>query len=723
MTGWTDAPDADALDADTLDGDGYDPPAAPPGRVRTLIAAVRAPFLEERDRWVLWLPVGLSAGILVYFALPTEPPGWLGAALLPALGLFVVLSRRRWPGSGAALLPTVLLILVAGFAAAQVRTWSVAAPVLAHETRAARVEGRVVGIDRLEEGLRVTLADVTVGRLPVAETPARVRLRLKKGDVAPAAGARIGLLAVLRPPPDAPEPGAYDFRRHAYFLRLGAVGFALSAAEPLPAPPPDGWAAVQAGLERLRQGIAERVEARLDGAAGAVATALLNGEPTAIPESDLEAMRVSGLQHLLSISGLHIGLVAGLVFFTLRALLALVEPLALRRPIKKWAAVAALAAALGYTVLVGAPVPTVRSALMTGLMLLAVLVDRSPFSLRVVAFAATVVLLWQPEALLGPSFQMSFGAVIALVSAYEAAGPTLRDWHAQAGPVRRTLLYVGGLALTSLVAGTATTPFGLYHFQQGANYGLLANLLAVPVTSFWVMPWGLLVYCLMPFGLDGWAVEAMGMGVQAILWTAHAVAGLPGAVLHVPAAPAAALLLFVIGGVWLALWRRSWRFLGLVPMGLAVALAAMAARPDLRVTSSGKLVGIRAADGSLLVSTGRAARFEAEVWWRRDGGTDAPPRWPKAGSADGRLACDPLVCRYRLNGVTAAIVMKPEGLADACTGADLVITRLRALGCDGPRVIDSAALRERGAHAVFIGPDGRIEIRTGRPRPLARPWS
>ncbi|QJE72784.1 ComEC/Rec2 family competence protein [Aerophototrophica crusticola] len=435
-------------------------------------------------------------------------------------------------------------------------------------------------------------------------------------------------------------------------------------------------------------------------------------------------MRESGLQHLLSISGLHIGLVAGLVFLSLRALLALAEPVALRFPIKKWAAVAALLAVLAYMTLVGAAVPTLRSVLMTGVMLLAVLADRNPFSMRVVALAAAAVLLFQPDAMLGPSFQMSFGAVVALIAAYEWAQPRMAAWRMGAGPLRKAMLYVFGVCLTSLVAGTATMPFALYHFQQVANYGLLANLLAVPVTSFWVMPCGLLAYLLMPLGLEGWAVEGMGWGIRFILWTAHAVAALPGAVLTVPAVPVWALASVTFGGLWLMIWLRPWRMAGLAGIALFVLAIPLSPKPDLRINDSGSLVGLRMPDGGLLLSSSRSGRFEAAEWQQRDGLEGEPKAWPKAGTSDGVVRCDSLGCQYRRNGKVIALVWRPEALMEDCRRADLVIApKLEARQCPAPLVIDALDLARRGAHALSIGEDGRVTLESVRPHPGARPWN
>jgi competence protein ComEC len=404
--------------------------------------------------------------------------------------------------------------------------------------------------------------------------------------------------------------------------------------------------------------LADRSKA-VSGADGAMASALLTGEQTAIPKTVMDDMRTSGLAHLLSISGLHVGLVAGLVMMVIRAGLALIPPVALRYPIKKWAAVAGMAAAFAYMLVVGSPVPTERSVLTTGLALGAILLDRNPLSLRLVACAAAAIMLLEPESLLGPSFQMSFGAVIALVAAFEVIrGGWTRLFSGAAWPVR-IFLYIAGTVLTSVVASLATLPFSLFHFQQVQYFGVLANMIAVPITSFWVMPWGLIAYLALPLGLEEWPLEAMALGCRLIIATARTVAGLPGASQTLPAMPVAGLALITFGGLWLCLWSRSWRLLGLPAILLGLATVAFAPRPDILVTGDGKLMAVRDAGGRLMLSSQRAGRIARETWLRRDGvdSDSVAPSWPRTGlTPDGGLSCDALGCLYRTKGKTVALV-------------------------------------------------------------------
>jgi competence protein ComEC len=323
-----------------------------------------------------------------------------------------------------------------------------------------------------------------------------------------------------------------------------------------------------------------------------------------LPDQIWDQWAVAGIAHLLSISGLHLALVAGTLFFAVRVALALAPPLALRLPTKKLAALIALLGAFGYLLLSGAPVPTLRAFAMTALGLVAIMADRNPFSMRLIAWAAMMVLLLQPESLLGASFQMSFGAVVALIAVYETG---LARRPAEAGGLDwRLFMYVGGIALTTLVASAATTPFSIYHFSRFPTYGIVTNLIAVPITGIWIMPWGMLGIVLIPTGLDGPCFALMGHGIELIIVAAAFVADLPGAALAVPRPPLAALVATTLGGLWLCLWRTSWRRLGLIGIALGLVLMPLGQPADVLIDARGAIVAVRLADGRLPCPPGSA---------------------------------------------------------------------------------------------------------------------
>lgn len=691
----------------------------------TLPAAARrlaAALADERERWALWLPVALGTGIGFYFMLPVEPPAWAVVALLVAVAAALAALRRR---AGWRLAAVGLAAVAAGFAAAALRTALVEAPMLERRLGPLAIEGRIVEVEPLGRGRRLLLDALDIPGLDAGERPRRARIRVgAEPPLAP--GERVRVRAVLRPPPAPSLPGAFDFQRQSYFRGLGAVGFAMGRPRVVMAAA-EGAGSPALALAALRQRIGERIVAAVDGPAGAMARALMTGERGAIPVGVLDAMRDSGLAHLLAISGLHIGLVAGILFVGLRAAMALVPPVALRFPIKKWAAAAALPGAAAYALISGATVPTQRAFLMIGLVLLAVLLDRRGLSIRTVAWAALAILLVQPESLLGASFQLSFAAVVALIAVYEEIRE--RRFRDDGGPRGRPwviVLYVGGVALSSLIAGAATTPFALYHFNRLAAFGLAANLAAVPLTALWVMPCAVVAFALMPFGLERLALVPMGWGVEAVIAVAREVAAWPGAVTLLPAMPTAGLVAVAAGGLWLALWRGRWRYWGVVGIVAGMASAAAVTAPDVIVDGDGRLMAVRGADGRLALSSRRLGRFEAEMWLRRAGQDDAPAAWPADGggeSADAALACDAVGCVYRANRYVVALVRDEGALPEDCWVADVLVATVPVRrACPSPKVvIDRFDLWREGAHALWLAEDGvRVESVNGvRGR---RPW-
>lgn len=501
----------------------------------------------EPGRLALWLPVALGVGVLLYFVPRFEPPLWWGLAALP-LAAAALWCRARAPLGAWGL--ALLACLAAGFALA---AWHAgrAAPMPELPRGAMALTGTVIEVDPLPGGLRLTLAGAAwaEGMEPSARL---IRVRLRANDPArPEPGDRVALRALIRPPSAPAYPGAWDFQRAAFFDGVAGSGFALGPVEITA----QGGAAPP--LSGLRARIEARVMAALPGAPGAIAAALLTGGQSGIPPAEMQAMRDSGLAHLLSVSGLHIAIVMGLVFALVRGGLALWPGFALRFGTKPWAAVAALAAGGFYMVLTGSQVPMQRSFAMAALVTLALLVGRRALSPRVLAFAAVAVLVLQPAAILGPSFQMSFAAVLALIAGFEAARPWLMGGTAPRPLWQRAGLLLLGTVLTSVLAGLATTPFGLHHFGRLQVYGVAANALAVPLTSFLVMPAGMLALLLMPFGAEGPALALMGWGVAGILAVAQAVAAWPGAALAMAPLPAASLAVIALGFCWLCLDRKS----------------------------------------------------------------------------------------------------------------------------------------------------------------------
>ena len=503
-------------------------------------------FLEvlesEKDRWRLWLPVGLGIGIEIYFGLMLEPSPWI-AAISTFLAILAIIIGRRWPWLR--VVGTAALLLACGLGIAQWHTHNVAAPKLAKQIYARTIEGRVAQVWAMPRGPRLLLGELSIVNVQPSQTPKLVRVttRQSRGVLV---GDRVRLRASVRPPSWPALPGSFDFERKEFFENIGGYGFALGPVEVVASKGKGPFADLGLGLNRLRQVTGSRIQAASSPGSAAVAQALMTGDRSSIVAADLEVMRDSGLAHLLAISGLHMGLMAAIFFFVIRALLALVPALALRYPIKKYAAFGSMVGALAYLALTGATVPTQRAFVMTCLVLLAVILHRRVISMALVAWAALAVLVISPQSLLGPSLQLSFAAVIALIAVYEALQERFRQWRTHANFIRRVLVYVTSVGLTTVVAGLATAPFAIYHFNRFAIFGLMANLIAVLVMAMWVMP---CVYLLMMVGLESVALAPMGWGIELILSVARAVASLPGSVALVPSFTIWGLTLIAIGGL------------------------------------------------------------------------------------------------------------------------------------------------------------------------------
>ena len=677
----------------------------------------RAGWLDaQRGHLFPWLPVAFGTGIGIYFALGADPgpAGWTALALAVAAALALCLS-------GLCRAPVLigLAAVGAGMLVAGHRTHLVAAPQLTWRYYGP-VEGRVVELDRsASDAVRMTLDRVVLSDVPPGRTPARVRVSLhgRQGAHAPAPGETVILTAHLSPPPGPVEPGGYDFRRAAWFEGLGAVGYTRT---PVLLYAPAGRGDPAMALYTLRMRIADGLRTRLPGDTGAVAAAITTGDRSGLGQEVTADLRASNLAHLLAISGLHMGLLTAVVFGGVRSALALWPRAALSWPVKKIAAGVALPVAAAYLALSGASVATERAFVMVSVMLVAVLLDRRALTLRAVALAALIVLALRPEALTGPGFQMSFAATTALVAVLGQARGVERRWPRWIAPVL-------AVALSSAVAGAATAPVAAAHFNVVSRYGLIANVLSVPVMGLVVAPGAVLAALLAPLGGADAGLWLMGAGIDWILAVAGTVAGWDGAVGRVPAPPAAVLPLLAMGGLWGMLWQGWARAAGVVPLAVALALWTGAERPAVLIADGGALVGVMGPDGRAL-SKERGDGFAASAWLENDGdAADQAAAFARPGIAagpDGSVGWR----IFRVEGVEGAI-LTGRGAADrvpaACARSAIVV-----LSTDWPEapppgctLIDRSRLRATGALSLIPGADGTLAIRSVRETSGTRPWT
>ena len=670
-------------------------------------AAFRAWMEAEQGRFVLWLPVALAAGVVAYFALRAEPSPWWGGLVL----LGVLAPMAGWPPwlrAAAALVAAVSL----GFAAAQLATWR-AAPMPDIPSRATIVTATIAAVEQLLNGRRLTLASPQFdGAAPIARA---VRVRLKASDAVDlSVGDRVRVRALLMRPAPPAFPGAWDLQRDAWFANLAAFGYALNAAERLEGERVGGhW------LRGVREAVEGRIRAVLPGPDGAIAATLLTGLTSAIPEADRAAYRDSGLAHLLAIAGLHIGIVMGLVFATTRYGLALSERVALACNLRQVAALAAIAGGGAYLLFTGAHVPIQRSFAMACLVTLGVLVGRRAVSLRGLALAMAVVTLASPSEVMGVSFQMSFSAVLALIVGYAALRPWLARLHGRSIG-RRIGSHVVALALTSALAGTFSAPYAAYHFGHIQLYYVAANMLAVPLTAFWVMPAGMIALLLMPVHLEALALVPMGWGIEAITAIGRFVSAWPAAVLAVPPMPGWGLAVLSLGLAWAGLWRTRLRWLG-VPLVALGVLSPLLLRPaDILVSADARLIGLRTAAGVVLQRNSGAADFTRDAWLQYWTEADAIA-FPESGeAAGGAVSCDPAACALRAGGGGATLVRAPAGIT--CATALLIAAEPLRVDCVAPPPrIDRFSVWREGAYAVWLNPDGPVLLSDRQARG-DRPW-
>lgn len=669
-------------------------------------------------RLLPWVPVAFGTGIAFYFAADHEPVLAVAAVLAICLCAAAFLLRRH------KVLPVAVMLAAAaaGFAVATWKTARIAHPVLAKPIYSAVLTGFVETRDIRERTDRFVLRVVSMESPRGQVKLERVRLSVKKGT-APAVGSFVELKARLLPPMSPSRPGSYDFGRDMFFQRIGASGFvmgSIKAAEP----PDSGGIALRysAFMQGLRDAIDARIRNVLEGDKRAIATALLTGRRDAISEPVNDAMFISGLGHVLSISGYHMAVVAGVVFFAIRALLALMPSLTVSFPIKKWSAAGALLAAAFYLLLSGAEVATQRSFFMTAVVLIAVMVDRRAITFRTLAVAALIVLAIAPEALVHPSFQMSFAATLGLVALVQIGMPALFAAPDNSATARVALW--GGreftmLLLASLIAGLATMPYAAFHFHRITPYGLIANLAAMPVVSALVMPAGLLGLLAMPFGFDGFFWWLMGVGIDWMVAVSRWVAGLPGAVGRMAAFGIGPLIVASAGIILMGLLRTPLRWSGAGVLALAIVWAVSVPRPDVLIAGDGRAVAVRGNDGRLhLMRSGKDA-FAVKEWLAAD--ADARTA-ADASLADG-VSCDRTGCvTPTADGAFVALSLRPEAMADDCERAALIVTAKQVPSACRASVIDAERLRRQGALALRRTNEG-FAVDAVKPPGIDRPWS
>ncbi len=669
-----------------------------------------------------WSLAAFGLGICVYFAWPAEPLWWMSFLVLLCMAVGLVFARKYIRMGEWVLLA---LFCIAGFSRGALHTHNVSQPILTSSERFYEVSGWIENINKSGPLQHYYMRVQTIKDLPVAQTPYRVRIRLKPDEHN--AGDSIRIRAVLRGPRGPVLTHGYDPARAAYYKKIGGFGFAISKPETIPLMPLSTMDRLKRRLVIFRFALSRRIQESAPPNTAGLQSALLTGDRSAIPYAQERSLRASGLAHLLAISGLHMGLLAGGVYSLASLLLAMMGPLARRYDMRKYAAFLGGVTAFAYLLLSGASVSTQRAFIMAFIMFAAIILNRRAVSLRSVAVAAGVTLMLHPESLLSAGFQMSFAATTALVVVYRSWADH-RIYKHTTGLFSRFRNGFVGLSVTSIVAGVATGGFAALHFHRFARLGLFANLAAMPVFTFIVMPAGFLSLLLVPFGLEGFALKIMGLGLDYVLMVADWISNRKLAILHIKGANGLVISVFGFGFIGLCFGgyarQKMAAFIGVILLVTSFAVWSGIGRADMRISDTGRIAYWDTGTANVLwVDNKRGDKFGRGRFVETAGVGQAEYQNYKETEA----LCDMQACRIKLKGKTISIVNAPEGVEEACMDSDLVVLTNRNVGVRARRLcaallIDRKDLMTGGARDIYIGKQG-ISIRNAHSKSRQnRPW-
>ncbi len=687
---------------------------------------------NERSRWFLWTPCFLGLGIALYFILPSEPHwGVAIASLAFSLGSLLLTPRSTL----GLVLSGIILWCGFGFFLAKTRTHIVATPVVTPVNKSYTIKGWVVDIKKLPDKQKDkrnrllihlhSMSDKNKKTLPPQKTPQQIRVTTLKQKQPIQIGDFIQIAAILRPPPPPVWPGGFDYARHLWFAKIGGMGFAISPAKKIKS---DLSVPLSLKLKTysaaLRKQIADNIQNIIPGRYGALAIALITGDRSHIAEKDLEALRNSGLAHILAISGLHMAIMAGTIYWLIRFILTAFPTIALKTNVRTIAATFALVGAVYYLFISGAGISTQRAFIMTSVMLIAIILKRPAVTLRNIALAALVILLLRPESIIDVGFQMSFAAVIALVSIYEtfskARERKIREGQIVSPPSSLPIRYIGGIASTTAIAGIAVAPIAVYHFHQINQFSLLGNLLAMPFVGIVIMPVVLIYFLASPLGIESYPLKLMEQGLTILMKIADYVSNLPGAVLYVPQIPLFTLAAIIIGGLWLVIWTTRWRYLGFFSIAIGLVVIPFNRLPDIIADSQGRIIAIKDKHKKLAAPKERAGQYNLKKWMEIYGDS----RSVKQVQNSRLFRCDKKGCIAKVGPHRVSFIKHPTAIDEDCRTADIIISRVKISGqCPKPKaVIDKTRLRQFGAHAVYLEHQN-IRIDTVSAYRKQRPWS
>ncbi|MBQ9732226.1 MAG: ComEC/Rec2 family competence protein [Alphaproteobacteria bacterium] len=649
----------------------------------------------EKSRWPLWFPVLFGCGIGIYFMLPFEPSKWITLGIMEFLIVAALLFKSN---------PIILriigvsAILVSGFGWVQLRAIYLSSEIYMINETKTYVQGQIQEIDYNQNGkMRFVLGKIK--NFDEQDILGRFRITLRQKDNDFMVGQCVEMVAKIMPPPQSQIVQGFQFDRNSFFKNISGNGFALTHAYKTDCKDATSLSDnLREKIRNWRKSIVNRIYKILGGDDAAVVAAIVAGEQSGISKKCIEAYRNSGLAHFLSISGLHMSLISGLMFFFVRLIMAFIPNLALRFDSKKIAVGFAFVMSSVYLLISGAGVPVQRAFIMTTIVLMGVLFNRKAVSMYSVAWAAFGVLLITPEALVGASFQMSFAAVIALIAFYEKFANKLSNWLKDKNDsvfmkgLKILTVYLLGIVIADLVASVATLPFAVYHFNRIAIYTTVANLLSGPIIGLLIMPFTLFALIFMPLGLERCFLEVVGWGVNWLnnitLW----VSSWDSASIQILSPPLWGFILIVFGGLWLCIWERNWRWWGSALIVLGALSVCDVQLPDVLISDDGKVIALKGNDNNMVILPSRGNNFIKHFWMEK-------------------TASKPISDKYKqeLKKIMSGKDIKSDWLELVCKNDFCIYKDVVKIDPKGHVWVDNALIdNKNGALAIYLYPGLRI---------------
>ncbi len=575
---------------------------------RNIASEIKENFFAEQSRWLAWVPFLFGLGIAVYFALPFEPGYWHTLGVFEVTLLLFYLLRHK----GLHLLFTAILLVEFGFMDIQLQTLLKSRKTVFTPEVTDYIKGQISAVSYNEKGRKRLLLQNAENFDEPLKGKYRVTV-MNGGNTEFEVGQCVELVGTFFPPSPVPVLNGFQLNRKYFYEEISGIGYANSSVFVIDCEQGQP-SSFRIRLNKIRQQITDDVAKILPPDEAGIVDAVLIGEQSRTPKHIVNNYRDSGLAHFLSVSGLHMGAIAGLVFFVLRFLLALFPAVALRYDVKKLAAAGAILFSALYLLVSGMAVPAERAFIMTAVVLLGVIFNRQAISMRMVCFAGLVLLIVSPQALISISFQMSFAAVVALIAFYEKYAQKIALWSVNRGIFSKIFFYLAGIVICDFVASLATMPFAIYHFHRISVYTSLANLLAGPLIGLVLMPLILLCLVALPLGLVLYPLQALGFGVGWLNKITGFVSSLPHSVAYVDSLPFWGFALIVCGGWWLCVWQRKWRLWGVLPILIGASTVFFGSQPDMVFAPKGEGIALRNKAGEMLLMPMKTDSWTVSVW-------------------------------------------------------------------------------------------------------------